>query len=119
MERNATVSYTALLLLLLAVTAPAASAAKLVVGKAAAWVEDEDVAAAVGMDVLQLQAMMMVAASSAAAAEVHRRVLQAQGGYVNQALEADHQRCLGSCPPPGGSYTGRGNKCYYQNKSCS
>uniref|UniRef100_J3LX79 Uncharacterized protein n=1 Tax=Oryza brachyantha TaxID=4533 RepID=J3LX79_ORYBR len=79
----------------------------LVVGKAAAWVEDDDdvaAAAAVGMDVLQADhaaaplATMMMVASSAAAAAVHQRVLQAQGGggYVNQALVANQQRLPGA-----------------------
>uniref|UniRef100_A0A0E0FC33 Uncharacterized protein n=1 Tax=Oryza meridionalis TaxID=40149 RepID=A0A0E0FC33_9ORYZ len=132
MARNAATACSTLLLIAAATTllVPAASAAKLVAGKDAAtatataaalgsitvapWVEDD--AGGVG-------GMMMVVAAAGSVeyghGGVHRRVLQARGGRnVNPSLVADRQRCIGSCPARGGSYTGRGNQCYYHNRSC-
>ncbi|BAF14526.1 Os04g0383700 [Oryza sativa Japonica Group] len=112
MERKATI---ACCLLLLAVDVAATGAVP-----AAAWMEDDTV----GID-LQLQAAPLAMVLAAAAGggvdddhELHRRVLQARGGYVDPSLVADRQRCIGSCSRPGRPYTGRGNLCIFQNRSC-
>lgn len=125
MERKAAIACCYLLLLAVvaatgavpaAVAAPAAGNNK---NAAAAWVED----AAVGIDLQLVQAMVLAAAAVGGVDDddhevVHRRVLQARGGYVDPSLVADRQRCIGSCSRPGRPYTGRGNLCIFHNRSC-
>ncbi|EEC77162.1 hypothetical protein OsI_15632 [Oryza sativa Indica Group] len=134
MARNAATACSTLLLLIAAATTllvPAASAAKLVAGKDAATATAAEaalgstVAPWVEADASGVIGGMMMVAAAAGSVEYghggvhHRRVLQARGGgNVNPSLVADRQRCIGSCPARGGSYTGRGNQCIYHNRSC-
>uniref|UniRef100_A0A0D9W459 Uncharacterized protein n=1 Tax=Leersia perrieri TaxID=77586 RepID=A0A0D9W459_9ORYZ len=99
----------ACLLLLLAVAAAAPGGAlqpAAPLSTSGAWVEDAAV------EVLQAAPLMMLGEV------VHRRVLQAQGGYINPSLVASQQWCNGGCSQQGQPYTGRGNQCIYHNQSC-
>uniref|UniRef100_A0A0D9W457 Uncharacterized protein n=1 Tax=Leersia perrieri TaxID=77586 RepID=A0A0D9W457_9ORYZ len=84
----------------------------------ASWVED-----AVGIFPAEPPAEMMLVTATAASGgddrEFHRRGLAGGGGYINPSVVSTMVRCFRSrCQGKGGSYTGRGNQCYFQNQAC-
>jgi hypothetical protein len=58
-----------------------------------------------------LMAPVTMAMSSVLGVEVRRRVL---GSIRSSSLDPNRAACIGSCPPPGGAYTGRGCQKVYQ-----
>uniref|UniRef100_A0A0D9W455 Uncharacterized protein n=1 Tax=Leersia perrieri TaxID=77586 RepID=A0A0D9W455_9ORYZ len=82
----------------------------------ASWVED-----AVGIFPAEAPAEMMLAAAANGVDReaVDRRVLAGGRRYIHPSVMPTMVRCFRPrCQGKGGSYTGRGDQCYYHNRAC-